>query len=201
MPRLLRSLAPGYVLLALAAAVPTLAVIGAYAATGQLDAWIAGNITAHRVFYGLERPFELHPALWTVWEQAPLWAGATGALVAAPRLVVAPHETRSLLFLALWVLSIVVCQIFLRIASDHYFLQFLPSLTLLAGLALGRGILGPVGGCAAPRPPRRRAALSVYAIAKYPLIHSVYILAERWTTSDRTPATRRAASRQTLSRI
>jgi hypothetical protein len=186
MPRLLRSLAPRYVLLALAAAVPTLAVIGAYAATGQLDAWIAGNITAHRVFYGLERPFELHPALWTVWEQAPLWAGATGALVAAPRLVVAPHETRSLLFLALWVLSIVVCQIFLRIASDHYFLQFLPSLTLLAGFALGRGILAVLSEGA-----RRLvllgavAALSLYAVAKYPLIHSAYILAERWTTSDR----------------
>jgi hypothetical protein len=186
MPSLLRSLAPRYVLLGLTAALPTLLVVGVYAAAGQLDAWIAGNITAHRVFYGLDRRFEFHPALWTVWEQAPLWAGATVALLAALRLVVAPNETRSLLFLGLWALLVVVCQVFLRIASDHYFLQFLPSLTLLAGFALGRGVLTALSASA-----RRLAllgavaALCIYAIAKYPLIHSMYILAERMTTSDK----------------
>ena len=51
------------------------------------------------------------------------------------------RRARCLLFLGIWVIAVILCQLFLRIASDHYFLQFLPPLCLLTGLALARGLL------------------------------------------------------------
>src|SRR4051794_6277650 len=127
-----------------ASIVPTLGVILAYVLSGELASWVAGNVTAHLVFYGPTRQFELDPAFRAMWEQAPLWLGAALALAATKRLTRSSYEVRACVFLALWSASILLCQIFLRIASDHYFLQFLPPLSLLTGLLIGRGILATI---------------------------------------------------------
>ncbi len=181
-----RRAVPGVVAMAAASLVPTLAVVALYALAGQLDAWWAGNVTAHRVFYGPGRGFEWDPALRAAWEQAPLWAAAAIGLATSGRLTWGGAERRVVAFLAVWVGAIAACMVFLRIASDHYFLQFLSPLSLLAGLLVGRGLLEAV-----ERPAARMAALaglaalSFFAIAKEPLIHSGYILAERWGGGER----------------
>jgi hypothetical protein len=95
-------------------------------------------------------------------------------------------EVKAGLFLVTWVAAIALCIWFLRIASDHYFLQFLPSLSLLTGLLIGRGILAAI-------PPQRvrvgvmglLTGLSLFAIAKEPLIHSGYILWDRVIRGER----------------
>jgi hypothetical protein len=176
----LRRLIPGVVILCLASAVPTLMVIALYAVSGHWDAWVAANITAHQIFYGLNRPFEIDPALRALWEQAPLWFAGALAAVLIRRLAHDEIEVRAGLFLVVWVGAVAACIWFLRIASDHYFLQFLPSLSLLTGLLIGRGILTAI-------PARRTrigvmgmlATLSFFAIAKEPLLHSGYIVWER----------------------
>ena len=95
-------------------------------------------------------------------------------------LTVGEQEKRAVLFLGIWVIAVILCQLFLRIASDHYFLQFLPPLCLLTGLALARGLLIHL--------PRRRAravmlavlgGITVFAVAKHPLMHSIYIIRDR----------------------
>ncbi len=173
-------LLPGTAILCFASLVPTLLVMSIYAGSGHWDAWVAANITAHQVFYGLNRPFEVDPALRAVWEQAPLWFAGALATVLLPRLARDHGEVRAGLFLVTWVAAIASCIWFLRIASDHYFLQFLPPLSLLTGLLIGRVILTAI--------PVHQArvgvmgllvGLSLFAIAKEPLIHSSYILWDR----------------------
>jgi hypothetical protein len=138
------------------------------------------------VFYGLSRPFEIDPALRALWEQAPLWLAAGLAALLVGRLTYGMAERRASLFLFIWVGAIAACIVFLRIASDHYFLQFLPSLSLLGGLLIGRGILASI----ATRGARLGAigaltGLTVFAIAKEPLIHSGYILWDRFVQGER----------------
>jgi len=180
-PSYIRTILPGLLLLGAGSSIPTLVVIGLYIAAGQLDAWLAANVTAHQVFYGLNRPFEVDPALRALWEQAPLWLAAGAAALLAHRLPQSAMERRATLFLFIWVAAIAACIIFLRIASDHYFLQFLPPLSLLSGLLIGRGILAGivtrrawVGAIAA------LVGLAFFAIAKEPLIHAGYILWDRF---------------------
>ena len=95
-------------------------------------------------------------------------------------LTVGAWEKRAVLFLGVWVIAVILCQLFLRIASDHYFLQFLPPLCLLTGLAFGRGLLIQL--------PHRRTRtvmlavlgeITVFAVAKHPLMHSIYIIKDR----------------------
>jgi hypothetical protein len=176
----LRLIAPGMVLLVGASLVPTLLVVGIYWLSGHLDAWVAANITAHQVFYGLNRPFEIDPALRALWEQSPLWFCAASAALLLGRLTYGNTERRAGLFLLVWAAAILACIVFLRIASDHYFLQFLPSLSLLTGLLIGRGILANILA------PRARAGvvgalacIAFFAVAKEPLIHTGYILWDR----------------------
>jgi hypothetical protein len=166
--------------LGIASLVPTLLVMLLYLAAGAWDAWVAANIDAHRVFYGADRGFELDPALRAMAEQTPLWIGGLLGAAFARRLAEDGREIRAVLFLAAWVGAVMLCQLFLRIASDHYFLQFLPPLCLLSGLAIGRGLLAGIGT------PRARAAalaalagLAVFAVAKNPLVHSIYIIRDR----------------------
>jgi hypothetical protein len=78
------------------------------------------------------------------------------------------------------------CIVFLRIASDHYFLQFLPPLSLLTGVLIGRGILAHLSA------PRARAGIvgamtcmALFAIAKEPLIHTGYVLWDRVVRGER----------------
>jgi hypothetical protein len=178
--RHVRTTAPALGILAIASILPTLLVILLYVAAGQLDAWVAANIEAHRVFYGPERTFALEAALRAAAEQAPLWAGALLAGFLAPRLARDGAERRACAFLLVWVAAIVLCQFFLRIAADHYFLQFLPALSLLAGFVLGRGVLAAI---ASPRAAGALlavlAGLALFAVAKNPYIHSIYILKDR----------------------
>jgi hypothetical protein len=175
-----RASLPALAALGVASVVPTLAVIILYVAAGQWDAWVAANITAHQVFYGLERPFELEPALRAAVEQAPLWLGALCGVLLSPRLARDAPELRACAFLAAWVAAIVVCQLFLRIASDHYFLQFLPPLGLLTGFALGRGLLAHVGGWrVAGGLLALLVGLCVFGIAYSPIVNSVYVLRDR----------------------
>jgi hypothetical protein len=184
--RRLRSTLPGLAVLGAASLIPTLAVVLTYVLAGEWNAWVAGNITAHRVFYGLERPFELDPAFRAMWEQAPLWFGTILAACLIGPLTRSGAEKRAVLFLLVWVAAIIVCQLFLRISADHYFLQFLPSMSLLMGLLLGRSIV------AALPSSRARSAflvmfvgLTTFAIAKQPLIHSIYILRDRFIGGER----------------
>lgn len=177
----IRASLPALLALGIASVVPTLAVVALYLAAGQWDAWVAANITAHRVFYGLERPFELDPALRAMLEQAPLWLGALLGALLSPRLVRDRAELPAVAFLAVWVGAILVCQLFLRIASDHYFVQFLPPLALLTGFALGRGFLTRIatrGAAAASL--AALVLLSVFGIARSPLGNSAYVLWDRW---------------------
>ncbi len=175
----------GLAALGAASAVPTLVVILVYTLAGALDAWIAGNVTAHRVFYGPERPFEFDPAFRALWEQAPLWFGAILSLLLAGRLTRSNREVRACVCLAAWLAAIMLGQIFLRIASDHYFLQFLSPLSLLTGLLLGRGVLA-----AMPMPTARMSLLALftgitfYAVAKQPLLHTFYILKDRFIAGE-----------------
>ena len=185
-PGSLRWILPHLLLLAAASLVPTLAVIGIYLLTGHWDAWAAANITAHQVFYGLSRPFEIDPALRALWEQAPLWLAACLAALRLRRLTQSSAERRAGLFLLAWVAAIMACIVFLRIASDHYFLQLLPALSLLTGLLIGRGLLEEIAAS------RVRAGivgaltcLTLFSVAKEPLIHTGYILWDRVVHGER----------------
>ena len=134
----------------------------------------------------MSRPFELDPALRALWEQAPLWFAAAFAALFLGRLTFGGAERRACLFLLVWVAAIMACIVFLRIASDHYFLQFLPPLSLLAGVLVGRGVLAHLST------PRARAGIvgalagmALFAIAKEPLIHTGYILWDRVVGGER----------------
>jgi hypothetical protein len=178
-PNLRSSLKP-LILLGVMALVPTVAVILLYTVMGQWDAWFAANIQAHRVFYGIDRGFEWDAALRSMSEQAPLWIGAAVATLSVRWLAIDEREKRAVLFLVVWIAAVILCQFFLRIASDHYALQFLPPLSLATGLALGRGLLIHV---ARGRPRAIMLAvlggITVFAVAKHPLMHSIYIVRDR----------------------
>ncbi len=139
----------------------------------------------HRVFYGPGRSFEFDPAFRAMWEQAPLWSGAGLSLALAGRLTQSRMEVRACVFLAVWLGAIILGQVFLRIASDHYFLQFLPPLSLLTALLLGRGVFAAV-----PMFTARMSLLALltglasYAIVKQPLLHTVYILKDRFIAGE-----------------
>jgi hypothetical protein len=166
--------------LGFAVPLPTLAVMALYAGTGHWDAWVAANITAHAAFYTGDRELAWLPALWSVAEQAPLWIGGLLAAVFIRRLTLGGREFRATVFLGVWVFAIVLCQLFLRIASDHYFLQFLPPLSLLGGLVIGRSLLIYLPGW-------RRVGvtlamlvgLTLFAVAKNPIMHSFHIVRDR----------------------
>jgi hypothetical protein len=166
--------------LGLAAPLPTLGVMALYAGAGQWDAWVAANITAHSVFYAGDRELAWLPALWSMAEQAPLWIGGLLAAVFVRRLTIGGREVRAVAFLSVWGFAIILCQLFLRIASDHYFLQFLPPLSLLGGLLIGRGLLmylpgwRPVGATLAVL-----VGLTVFGVAKNPIMHSFHIVKDR----------------------
>lgn len=185
--RAARAHLPGLLALGLASLAPTALVLLTYALAGQWDAWVAANITAHRVFYGLERPFAWEAALQIVQQQALLWLAAAAGLAGAPWLARDGRERRACLFLAVWVAAVVLAQLFLRIAAEHYFLQFLPPLALLAGLALGRGLPR-----ALPRPAWRAAALAALALAAVldvgwnPIMNAALMTRERLRTGNPT---------------
>lgn len=183
-----RASLPALAALGLAAVLPTLAVILLYVATGHWQGWATANLAAQRGF--VDDPgqkLELDAAFRAMMEQAPLWAMALAAAALGPRLVRGrAGEGRSLAFLFAWVGAIVVAQLFLRIASDHYFLQFLPAFSLLAGLLVGRGLLELLPG----RPARAGllaalAGLALFGVAKNQLVNTAYVLRDRFWYGDR----------------
>ena len=167
-------------LLGVMSLVPTVLVVLLYVVLGHWDAWFAGNIQAHRVFYGGERGIEWDAMLRAIAEQTPLWVAALLGCVLVRWLAGAGAERRSVAFLAVWWAAVMLCQMFLRIGSDHYLIQFLPPLSLLAGLAIGRGLLASVRGRRAKGAALAvLAGLTVFAVAKEPLMHSIYIVRDR----------------------
>src|SRR5829696_2878477 len=173
---------PALAALGAAAALPTLAVMLVYAASGRWDAWVAGNLATHRAFYGEDTgpAIAWEAGLHVTVEQAPLWLAALLALLLGWRLARGGAERRALAFLLLWVVAIGVGQVFLRWMADHYFLQFLPPLGLLAGFLLGRAVLAHL------EPPSARRALlallvgmGVFALARDPVVNAAYVLRDR----------------------
>jgi hypothetical protein len=179
----LRESWPALALLAAMAAAPTLLVILVYAMSGHLGAWIAGNVTAHRAFYGEGVGPEIawDAGFRAVIEQAPLWTAAGLGALLSPWLTADGRERRVVLFLVLWVALIALGQVFLRFMADHYFLQFLPPLCLLGAFLLDRAVLRHVG-----RPLARRALLAalvgitVFAVAKNPYVNAFYVAKDRY---------------------
>jgi 4-amino-4-deoxy-L-arabinose transferase-like glycosyltransferase len=172
---------PSLAALGAASLTPTLAVVLLYAATGHWNEWATANIGAQRGFVDDPgQPIAWAAAFQAAVEQAPLWAGTVLAALLWRRLTRDRDEARSVAFLLVWVAAIFVLQLFLRIAADHYFLQFLPSFCLLNGFLLGRGLLA-----AAPRPAARVgllaavAALTLFGTSKNQLVHNLHVLHDR----------------------
>jgi hypothetical protein len=177
----LRATLPAFGGLGVMALLPTLLVILLYVVTGHWDEWALANIGAQRGF--VDDPgqrLEFDAAFRAMAEQAPLWIGTLLAGIFARRLVRDTVEARATAFLFIWTALILLLQFFLRIAADHYFLQFLPPFCLVNGLLLGRGFLGHLPSW------RPRAAvltalalLTLFGVGKNQLIHSAYVLRDR----------------------
>jgi hypothetical protein len=176
-----RATLPGLAALGAAAAVPTLLVVALYAAAGHWDDWALANIGAQRGF--VDDPaqrIEYDAAFRAVAEQAPLWIGTLAAGLLWRRLTRDVLERRAVAFLFVWAGAVLLLQLFLRIAADHYFLQFLPPFCLLNGLLLGRGLMAHVAE------PRARAGLLaavatlvLFGTSKNQLVHTAYVLRDR----------------------
>jgi 4-amino-4-deoxy-L-arabinose transferase-like glycosyltransferase len=113
-------------------------------------------------------------------EQAPVWIAAMAVLALAQRLVADDLEWRSIAFLWIWVVLIGICQVFLRFMSDHYFLQFLMPLSLLAGFLVGRGVLDRMEGQGAQQAILTiLVVLAVFAVARNPIMNGLYVARDR----------------------
>jgi hypothetical protein len=174
---------PALAALGVAALLPTLAVMLTYAASGHWDAWVAGNLTTHRAFYGEDTgpPVSWDAGFRAMVEQAPLWLAALLAPALGWRLARDGRERRALAFLLVWAVVIALLQVFLRFMSDHYFLQFLQPFCLIAAFLLGRAVLVHVD-----RPAARRVLLAVlvglgvFAVAKHPYVNALYVARDRY---------------------
>jgi hypothetical protein len=167
--------------LGIMALLPTLLVILLYVVTRHWDEWAMANIGAQRGF--VDDPgqrLEFDAAFRAMAEQAPLWVGTLLSAVFARRLVRDPGEMRTVAFLFVWVLLILLLQFLLRIAADHYFLQFLPPLCLLSGLLVGRGALIQLPSWK-PRAAvlAALAVLTLFGVGKNQLVHTAYVLRDR----------------------
>jgi hypothetical protein len=177
----LRATAPSLAALATVAALPTIAVIVLYVVTGHWSDWVMANLAAQRGFVDDPgQPLAFNAAFWAMAEQAPLWFGTLLTALLSRWLVRDGTETRAVRFLLVWVAAILLLQFFLRIAADHYFLQFLPPFCLLNGLLLGRGLLTNVAD------QRARAgllavvgALTLFGVSKNQLVNTAYVLRDR----------------------
>ncbi|WP_222183239.1 glycosyltransferase family 39 protein [Geminicoccus harenae] len=172
--------------LGLAATVPTLVIMLVYAVSGNWDAWVAGNLTTHRGFYGDTGPeIAWDAGFRALVEQAPLWVAALVVLVVGGRLARDLGERRAILFLWLWIVLVGIGQLFLRFMSDHYFLQFLMPLGLLTGFLLGRGVLERLdGGFGRRAVLAALVVLGVFAAAKNPIVNAVYIARDRYVGGE-----------------
>lgn len=177
----IRATAGRFLALAGVAALPTLAVMLLYAATGHWSDWSLANLGAQRGF--VDDPgqrLEFDAAFRAMVEQAPLWFGTLLAALFARRLARDTAEARAIAFLLVWVGLVLILQFFLRIAADHYFLQFLPAFCLLNGLLLGRGLLARwTGSWERAGMIAAIAALTLFGVAKNQLVNTAYVLHDR----------------------
>jgi hypothetical protein len=182
----IRATAPGLAVFGLASALPTLAVILLYTATGHWSDWAWANIAAQRGFVDdPAQPLAWHPAFWAMVEQAPLWFGLLLVTGASRWLARDNMEARAIAFLLAWVGAVLLGQLFLRIAADHYFLQFLPALCLLNGLVLGRGLLAHVtGALARVGVLAALVGLTIFAVAKNPIVNALYVAHDRYLQGE-----------------
>jgi 4-amino-4-deoxy-L-arabinose transferase-like glycosyltransferase len=172
----------GLIALGVTALIPSLAVLLLYVVTGHWEEWALANIGAQRGFVDdPNQGIAFDPAFRAMAEQAPLWVGTIAAGISARWLVRDRADVRAVVFLFVWAGLILLLQLFLRIAADHYFLQFLPPFCLLNGLLLGRTVLVAM----ASRPARVGllavvAALALFGISKNQLVHTAYVARDRY---------------------
>jgi hypothetical protein len=184
--RHIRATVPSLAALSLASTLPTLAVILLYVVTGHWHDWAWANVEAQRGFIDdPAQPLAWHPAFWAMVEQAPLWFGLLLAAAISRWLVRDGMEARAVAFLLAWVAAVALAQLFLRIAADHYFLQFLPALCLLNGLVLGRGLLAHVtGALARVGVLAALVGLTIFAVAKNPIVNALYVAHDRYLQGE-----------------
>ena len=184
--RHIQATVPSLAALSLASTLPTLAVILLYVVTGHWHDWAWANVEAQRGFIDdPAQPLAWHPAFWAMVEQAPLWFGLLLAAAISRWLVRDGMEARAVAFLLAWVAAVALAQLFLRIAADHYFLQFLPALCLLNGLVLGRGLLAHVtSALARVGVLAALVGLTIFAVAKNPIVNALYVAHDRYLQGE-----------------
>lgn len=129
-------------LLALGAAVPSAAVVGAYASQGQIGLWLDLTFRANRTFgglvpAGLAFPFGLRAtAEWAAWA-LPLLLAA-GVLLLFRERPGTREEAAALVFLAGYLLAALGATWATRRFYPHYFLPTVPAACLLVGHAFAR---------------------------------------------------------------
>jgi 4-amino-4-deoxy-L-arabinose transferase-like glycosyltransferase len=119
-----RRLSPGLLLLA-GAALPLAFVIALYGAYGQLPVWYADSIAAN--FRRVAAPLTEAALLSAVQTQAVRW----GTLLALGLATICTARRRPLL--AAWLLAGLAGAAAAKSFYDHYFLQILPALAVIAG--------------------------------------------------------------------
>lgn len=131
---------PRLAAIAIGFAVPSLAVFVWYAAAGQLSALLGANVGANLGYF--DRPFgSLTVPLFAAINYGPLCVGAGLALLFGRQLAASGSEGRGLLIGAVWIAAVVIGLVLLRRWYEHYFIQLLPPLSLMAGFVVVRGVL------------------------------------------------------------
>jgi Dolichyl-phosphate-mannose-protein mannosyltransferase len=126
--------------LALGFAAPTVAVLALYAGTGELEAFLEANVAANLGY--LSQPFGSPTVpLFAAINYGPLCVGAGLALLFARRLISSRREWRAVIVCVVWIAAVLIGLAMLRRWYEHYFIQLLPSLSLLTGLVAARAIL------------------------------------------------------------
>ncbi len=124
----------------MAAALPVLATAGLYAAAGQLPLWWQCSVVSNlrRAIATPPNPDALQWALaQQFWRWGPLYLTAAAMALAARRRSFTSN------FSLLWLLGALIGAVSARFFYDHYFLECLPPLCVLAGCAFAR--LAPGG--------------------------------------------------------
>jgi hypothetical protein len=146
------------------ALLPSLLVLGWYAAIGGLPAWIEANLGANLGLVGAAAAaFNGAGVVSGLLGFDLLVAGTAATLIAAPALLRGAQEWRVFLGLLFWLAAMVAMLVFGRRFADHFFLQLLPPLAVATALGLALGARALAGR----RPPLARIApaLLVAAVA------------------------------------
>jgi len=133
LPRLAALAAVG----ALGTLLPTLLVLGWYAAIGQLGTWVEANVTTNLGVVGGETAgLNLDGLATGLRGFGPLVLGTVAGLAAAPLLAEGRAAWRGVLALVVWLAAMALSLLFSRRFADHFFLQVLPPLTMATAFAM-----------------------------------------------------------------